>query len=983
MTDLLQTKLNPELEILKQQKGNYKFAYTPLPISPIPSSPTDITKDITITPIGTFTPNDSGLNEIGNLLMKLPSQQTPESCIVNAAAIRSNYIPVDTLDDNIYGKFTPNEIEVTLNVAVKSVTGTDKVVTYKTVTDITKVNYVEYVPMQIKIPGLHFRVAERYEENNVNIFSKAGVKISMDTNAYAQKNMIKDTQFLPTDYTNLQTAVTTNFTDNGSTYNIVPNGNNKHYFIVEWYGMIKVDETGNWGFSLFSDDHSFIWIGDVAVSGYTVNNSTINDRNLHGMAFVKNTIQLVKDTYYPIRMQFGENGGWYDLQLRAYSPSGRVISNFKDFFSSTVMKNQAVTKTKEVPVQRQEEVNTYNNVYSTTATQTKKTLSDAFNQSYTTTDTNAMYVSMAKDGSTGKYDCYVTPLKGTNAAQINTLLTKGSSNSIYNVVNLWQSTVVGDVYNSYCSLGEDAGVYIDGKTPLSMISAGNPVELKDGGLPETHYMYIIDSTDGPHILVKKINKDKTTQINEVSIDIKTTYNKYKDYKIGNKTWFYEQGRYLVYDSTNPPNNKDLGRLYKTTTTDYIMSNTQSYRLIMYQGRLTLQMAIKSQRVLGTNPNIQYVDKDIAPNTYPLMKIDVDHKLNQVHLLNKTTNSTYYVPPAYTTLDPNNYTAYDAYPNLTAGGAVLTKSADVCKSDCSKDPACQAVYSYTDNAGTTLCKTQNIGDPTDPGVFNPKTDKIKSSKLYVKNKKVDDRYNSNTVTTPFIDIENIAFKGNETTTFTKSPYYPDAPDKNGNNSFDGLKHALAAKQMDINSYLSNPDTILNTASKNYVVANVAGTETFVSGAANYSGNIYNSATMNSTRPVEGYTALSDASLSSMCAKNPNSNYGVCLLKGQIESANKNYSELKNNDSRIYNNYQSIVGQVNSVDSQYKNMAKINTTGVNQYNADFNDFDDSPDRQILNAIQKDTNILLLNHNTMNIVGTIATASLVILAIILARQ
>ena len=65
-----------------------------------------------------------------------------------------------------------------------------------------------------------------------------------------------------------------------------------------------------------------------------------------------------------------------------------------------------------------------------------------------------------------------------------------------------------------------------------------------------------------------------------------------------------------------------------------------------------------------------------------------------------------------------------------------------------------------------------------------------------------------------------------------------------------------------------------------------------------------------------------------------------------------------------------------------MATIPASGNNVYNADFNDYDDSPDNTILAALQTDANQILLNQNTMYIVGTITTASLVILAIILAR-
>jgi hypothetical protein len=78
----------------------------------------------------------------------------------------------------------------------------------------------------------------------------------------------------------------------------------------EWRGYFLAPTTGNYTFYTTSDDASYLWLGTNAVSGYTTANAIVNNGGLHGMVTITSGNQsLVAGTYYPIRIQYGNNGG--------------------------------------------------------------------------------------------------------------------------------------------------------------------------------------------------------------------------------------------------------------------------------------------------------------------------------------------------------------------------------------------------------------------------------------------------------------------------------------------------------------------------------------------------------------------------------------------------------------------------------------------------------------------------------------------------
>jgi hypothetical protein len=106
-------------------------------------------------------------------------------------------------------------------------------------------------------------------------------------------------------------------------------------FSVQWLGYFLATTTETYTFFTFSDDSSLCWVGPNAVSGFSLSNLTVDNRGLHGPLERSGTIALTANTYYPIRIQFGEQGGGDVLSFNFSTPTitkttnvtGRVFYN--------------------------------------------------------------------------------------------------------------------------------------------------------------------------------------------------------------------------------------------------------------------------------------------------------------------------------------------------------------------------------------------------------------------------------------------------------------------------------------------------------------------------------------------------------------------------------------------------------------------------------------------------------------------------------
>jgi hypothetical protein len=88
----------------------------------------------------------------------------------------------------------------------------------------------------------------------------------------------------------------------------------------EFTGYFQPPYDGTYTIGMGSDDASYLWIGSIAVSGYTTGNPLINNGGLHGYQTVVGQINLLAGVYYPIRIQFGENYGADSIAVAILGP---------------------------------------------------------------------------------------------------------------------------------------------------------------------------------------------------------------------------------------------------------------------------------------------------------------------------------------------------------------------------------------------------------------------------------------------------------------------------------------------------------------------------------------------------------------------------------------------------------------------------------------------------------------------------------------
>ena len=106
-------------------------------------------------------------------------------------------------------------------------------------------------------------------------------------------------------------------------------------FSIQWLGYFLPSTTETYTFFTSSDDASYVWVGSNALSGFTTANATVNNGGLHGNQERSGTASLTSGVYYPIRIQFGEQGGGDVMTFNYSTPNitkttnvtGRVFYN--------------------------------------------------------------------------------------------------------------------------------------------------------------------------------------------------------------------------------------------------------------------------------------------------------------------------------------------------------------------------------------------------------------------------------------------------------------------------------------------------------------------------------------------------------------------------------------------------------------------------------------------------------------------------------
>lgn len=137
----------------------------------------------------------------------------------------------------------------------------------------------------------------------------AGIKNDLYTSGYFNDDMAwfdgrePDTTTYPTD------VIQEPGTDDGSN------------FSRRWTGYFRAPTSETYTFYTLSDDSSLVWVGDAALSGWTIENATVDNSGLHGPQEASGTVSLVAGQYYPIQVFFGEMGGGDVLEFSYSTPT--------------------------------------------------------------------------------------------------------------------------------------------------------------------------------------------------------------------------------------------------------------------------------------------------------------------------------------------------------------------------------------------------------------------------------------------------------------------------------------------------------------------------------------------------------------------------------------------------------------------------------------------------------------------------------------
>lgn len=165
-------------------------------------------------------------------------------------------------------------------------------------------------PGKIYANGLYRRTYSGYFNDNVNYFDGATpTAAAVDTSPLAVPGTIP--QFTSYQWLGYWLATTDTIIDGGT----------------------------NTIFGLTSDDASYLWIGNTALTGYTTGNALINNGGLHSSATVYAGTPLTAGTYYPIRIQFGNNvvDGVFSLVVYSNSLTAYTTSMASNIFYNSVM----------------------------------------------------------------------------------------------------------------------------------------------------------------------------------------------------------------------------------------------------------------------------------------------------------------------------------------------------------------------------------------------------------------------------------------------------------------------------------------------------------------------------------------------------------------------------------------------------------------------------------------------------------------------
>lgn len=201
------------------------------------------------------------------------------------------------------------------------------------------------------------------------------------------------------------------------------------YYSMYWLGYFQAPTTGTYNMAISSDDHSMVWIGTNAISGFTGSNCVITQNGT-----TTNSLSLTGGQWYPIRIWYDEHGGGNTCQL-FIGQTGSTLYNMNYWHQTGRIAYDTVTNGLNSPTYfLSPSASSVNEGTALTFTATTKGIPDGTTLYYTTGSTGSYAIDAGRfsPGATGSFT--ITNNTGSFNLTVSADTTTATGNQVYNIV---------------------------------------------------------------------------------------------------------------------------------------------------------------------------------------------------------------------------------------------------------------------------------------------------------------------------------------------------------------------------------------------------------------------------------------------------------------------------------------------------------------------------------------------------------------------
>lgn len=732
---------------------------------------------------------------------------------------------------------------------------------------------------------------------------------------------------------------------------------------IEWNGYFVPDQTGVWYFHTTSSGNRsmYLWIGDIAINDYTVDNASIYSSNTTTEPTYTFQQQFTAGVPYKIRIQFFAFNTPYSFDLSIRDPANNV-------------------------------------------TRGEKHLSNSLN------DKDVAYFALVENSpentSKGLFNCYLTDTKKTGVTeQLN------AKNSQFLLDTVWQSFDVNlshekiSVENYLYNDGTTLGIYKNGLLIQSLGTIGSGEVVGFGG---QYGDLFIGSRNLTNNLLN--NPGLTPVSNPLFVNAYEYFLKNNN----NDLSIIHSGDVIKCLPENV--NLNMHLLRYTNLNEYVrLTNEGNFIMFFTDGNLCISTnnspCIKP---VSTSNGLQYTmpsSNSFYPYSVNLENMNTSSKTSYLVFDDPDTNTRLKNDITLAVKDSplkikTKWTSYDNYvPSSEAESIIDDPTKETCQKRCDNNPQCNYYYQYKTNQGKTYCNYDTKYSTPKYASIQPGSS-ITSSKLNVKNFSytVDETKVRDEMESTF--LHNIP-KNIITDTSILDTYTMD-PTMTFESVYDQLTHDYYQAINLVNSMLKgDPDYQKSQADLTALLGRINTSESFISEIKegytnkregfNSHGYVSGDFSQSFSGDFPGITPRNQAS-------DPNYNNNVMaeysevtstgliknLIEQKLQPLEQTANDYSNTLSDINTNYNSITNQVKDIRSirNFLNEKPIYDFSGNILMGDHYDNDGNLVKfsdinpSIEDAIVDDTSNLMYRENTMYILGSITAAALIISAISIAR-